>query len=245
MEGPNKDGGVPEEARKIDAGIAKGSRETAPEAGNIDDQLQEAREEHVGDCMDCRPVQERSANECCGEMALWTAPLRCAVLRENPPGVCVVWDSSLDATSTPSSRLFLRPLGSNAVQDKASTVAIFQSSPFQRFVLLCMAMTRVVGRTQGSEPVYAFMTPPSSTAHCLHDGRPSSSFWGRSRMFAHHLHCTCKNAFAPKCPASRGVRPHARCSATNQPAPFSVPSFKILGSNGAGRMQLLDRRSIS
>jgi len=34
MEGPNKDGGVPEEARKIDAGIAKGSRETAPEAGN-------------------------------------------------------------------------------------------------------------------------------------------------------------------------------------------------------------------
>jgi len=82
------------------------------------------------------------------------------------------------AASTPSSRFFLRPLGSNVVLYQASTVVIFKSSPFRRVVLLCMAMTRVVGHTQRSEPVYAFMTPPSSTAHCLHDGRPSSSFWG-------------------------------------------------------------------
>jgi len=56
----------------------------------MDDKLQEAREERVGECVDCRPVHGRPANGCCDGMALWTAPLRCAVLRENPPGVCVV-----------------------------------------------------------------------------------------------------------------------------------------------------------
>lgn len=75
-------------------------------------------------------------------------------------------------------------------------------------------MARVVGHdysTTGSSLCF-YNSPPSSTAHCLHDGRPSSFFWGRSRLCAHHLHW--KYARIPLPPnVTRadefGLRPHA------------------------------------